>query len=224
MLKRIPIAMVVVLALFLAYAATRPDTYTVERAAVIEAPATVVFDQLDDFQSWAAWSPWDKLDPHMTKTFEGPESGVGAAYGWQGNDQVGKGRMTIVESSPPRSIAYELEFIEPFAAMAATRFELDEQDDGASRATWRMDGTNNFMSKVFGIFMDMDAAIGADFERGLASLKTVSETQAKRAAAQDAEAQAAQAQAAQARAAAQAAGSEQPAAAPAAGDDGADQP
>ena len=211
MLKKILSAVAVVIAAFLAYAATRPDSYAVERTGVIDAPSAIVFDQLDDFRSWSEWSPWDKLDPSMTKIFEGPESGVGASYSWQGNDKVGKGKMTIVDSSPPRAVAYKLEFLEPFSAVASTRFEVTPQGENASSVRWRMEGTNDFMAKAFGIFMDMDAAIGADFEKGLASLKAVSERQAKQAAAQAAQAQAQAAQAqAQAQAAQAAAGAAQP--------------
>ena len=190
MLKKILIALAVMIAAFLAYAATRPDAYTVERSADIAAPAPIVFDQLDDFRSFAAWSPWDKLDPSMQKTFDGPQSGVGASYSWQGNDEVGKGRMTIVESQPPSAIEYKLEFIEPFTAEAQTGFEVAPQGADAARVRWQMAGTNNFMSKVFGVFMDMDAAIGKDFEKGLANLKAQSEAEAKKTAEADAAAQA----------------------------------
>jgi uncharacterized protein YndB with AHSA1/START domain len=191
MLKKILIALAVTIAAFLAYAATRPDTYTVERSTEIAAPAAVVFDQLDDFRSFAEWSPWDKLDPDMQKTFDGPQSGVGASYSWQGNDEVGKGRMTIVESQPPSAIDYKLEFIEPFTAEAQTEFEVVPQGGGAARVRWTMAGNNDFMSKVFGVFIDMDAAIGKDFEKGLGSLKAQSETEAKKAAEAEAAAQAA---------------------------------
>jgi uncharacterized protein YndB with AHSA1/START domain len=191
MFKKILIALAVVIAAFLVYAATRPDSYSVERSALIAAPAPVVFDQLDDFKSWSAWSPWDKLDPSMQKTFDGPASGVGASYAWQGNKDVGKGKMTIVDSRPPHAITYRLEFIEPFTAEAQSAFEVAPQGDAAARVRWQMTGTNNFMSKVFGVFMDMDSAIGKDFEKGLASLKEQAETEAKRAAEADAGAQAA---------------------------------
>ncbi len=170
MLKKALIALAVLLAGFLAFAASRPDTYHVERSIEIEAPAPVIFMQLDDFKAWAQWSPWDKLDPTMTKTYEGTPREVGSSYTWQGNDDVGKGKMTITERDQPNSIRYRLEFIEPFAAVAQSGFTLKETD-GKTRVTWFMDGNNAFMSKVFGIVMDMDAMIGADFEKGLAALE-----------------------------------------------------
>src|SRR5688500_20324481 len=102
MLKKVLIVLAVIIAGFLLFVGSRPDTYRVERSTVIDAPASVVFAQLDDFQSWAAWSPWEKLDPQMKKTFQGPPEGVGAGYSWQGNKKVGSGKMTIVDSQPPQ--------------------------------------------------------------------------------------------------------------------------
>src|SRR5688572_12502187 len=102
MLKKILIGLAVVVVAFVGYAATRPTEYRVERTATLAAPAEIVFDQLSDFRKWAAWSPWEKLDPNMKKTFEGPARGVGATYSWQGNDKVGKGKMTLVKEDAPK--------------------------------------------------------------------------------------------------------------------------
>ena len=116
----------------------------------------------------------------MQKTFDGPGKGIGASYAWQGNKQVGKGKMEITESQPHTQIKYRLTFIEPFAAVAGTGFNLTPNGDKTVVVTWAMDGTNNLMGKVFGMFMNMDAAVGGDFEKGLAGLKTVAEGEAKR--------------------------------------------
>ncbi len=204
MLKKILIGLVVVVGGFFGFAATRPGTYRVERALKIEAPAAVVFAQLDDMKAWAAWSPWDKLDPQMKKTFDGPAKGVGAGYAWQGNDKVGKGKMAVTDSQAPTQIKYRLEFIEPFAAVATTGFALAPDGDKAVGVTWSMAGTNDLMGKVFGIFMDMDKTIGADFEKGLLGLKDVSETEAAKQVAAAAAAAKAQAEAAATAAKAQA--------------------
>ena len=210
MVKKILIGLVVIVGGFLAYAATRPDTYHVERATKIEAPAPVVFAQLEDFKAWPAWSPWDKLDPAMKKMYDGPPSGVGSSYSWQGNDKVGKGKVTITESQPPTRIGYRLEFMEPFSAVATTSFMLKPEGDKGVGITWAMDGTNNLIGKVFGIFMNMDQSIGGDFEKGLAALKTTSEAEAKKQAeaAAKAQAEAAAAEAAKAKEAAVAAAPE----------------
>lgn len=213
MLKKILIALAIVVALFFAYAATRPDTYHVERSLQIQAPADVVFAEVDNFQSWGAWSPWEKLDLQMKKTFNGPERGVGAEYAWQGNSDVGSGKMTITESNAPKHIEYRLEFIEPFAGLAISAFDLEPASSDSTKVTWSMEGQNNLVAKAMGIFMDMDSMIGGDYEKGLAALKAIAEDEAKKQrdakAAQDAAAQAeAAAQDAAAKAQAEAAGTQ----------------
>lgn len=179
MLKKILIVIVLAVVGLLGYAATRPDSYRVERSTTIAAPPAVVFSHLEDFRLWTAWSPWEKLDPQMKRTYEGPEKGVGAAYAWEGNKDVGKGKMTITEAQPPASVSYKLEFIEPFASQAQTTFRLAPQGNATS-VTWEMAGNSNYMMKLFGIFMNMDKAIGGDFERGLTNLKLVAEDAAKK--------------------------------------------
>ncbi|MCG5056139.1 MAG: SRPBCC family protein [Myxococcales bacterium] len=200
MLKKVVVVFVLIVGGFLAFAATQPGTYHVERSADIEAPAAIVFAELDDFHNWQAWSPWEKMDPAMKKTFEGPAGQVGSSYAWEGNKDVGKGRMSVTAVEAPRRIEYKLEFIEPFAAVASNRFSL--AGETTQKVTWSMDGDKSFPAKVMGIFMDMDAAIGKDFEAGLLALKSVSETKAKAAAEEAARTQAEAEAAAQAEAAA----------------------
>jgi hypothetical protein len=183
MLKKMLIVLVVIVAGFVAFAATRPGTYRVERSAKIDAPAAVVFAQLDDFKAWPAWSPWEGKDPQMKKMFEGPAHGVGAGYAWQGNDKVGEGKMSVTDSQAPTDLKLRLEFIKPFEAVANTEFALSPQGAAAVDVKWSMEGTNNLIAKMFGVFMNMDKMIGDDFEKGLGSLKQVSETEAKRQAA-----------------------------------------
>lgn len=179
MLKKILIGVAAVLLLFVIVVATRPADFRVERSITIAAPPAVVFGQVNDFHAWAAWSPWEKLDPGMKRTYTGPPSGTGATYEWQGNDDVGEGRMTIEKSTPPSTVGIKLEFIKPFAATNVTTFTFAEQGPG-TKVTWAMEGTNNFFAKAFGLFMDMDKLVGADFERGLASMKAISEAAAKK--------------------------------------------
>jgi hypothetical protein len=180
MLKKILLGLIVVVVAFLAFAATRPDRYHVERSASIAAPPAVVFAELEDLRRWSAWSPWDKIDPNMKKEYSGPERGVGASYSWQGNKDVGKGQMTIVTAEPPTKVAYKLEFIEPFASVADTSFTVAPAGADGSEVTWSIDGHNDFMGKVFSVFMDMDKMLGADFEKGLAQLKPIAEAEAKK--------------------------------------------
>lgn len=179
-MKIILIVLAIAIAGLLALVVTRPDTYHVERSRKIDAPADVVFTHLDDLKAWAAWSPWETLDPNVKRTFEGPAKGVGAGYSWEGNKQVGKGKMTITQSTPPTAISYRLEFIEPFASIAAATFTLQPEGDQAVTATWSMDGHRNFIGKAMSVFMSMDKMIGGQFEKGLASLASIAKAEAKK--------------------------------------------
>lgn len=172
MLKKILLVLAVAIVALLVVIATRPDSYRVQRSAKIDGPPNAVFATLADFHSFAKWSPWEKRDPAMKRTISEPASGVGASYAWEGNDDVGKGKMTITESVPPTRLVQRLEFIEPFPSVADTSFEV-KPDGAASNVTWAMTGKNNFMGKAFSLFMDMDAMIGKDFEEGLANLDRV---------------------------------------------------
>jgi uncharacterized protein YndB with AHSA1/START domain len=172
-LRVILLVLVIAVVAVLGLAATKPDHYHVERSATISAPPAAVFAQLDDFHKWEAWSPWEKIDPAMKRTFEGPASGKDASYGWVGNDKVGEGRMTIVESEPSSHVGMRLEFIKPWSEVCQTSFALAPEGEG-TKVTWSMDGTRNYTAKIFCVFMDMDKMIGTDFEKGLAQLGPVS--------------------------------------------------
>jgi hypothetical protein len=167
----------------LALAATRPDTYRVERSRTIHAPAEVVFAHIEDFRMWPAWSPWETLDPNLRRAYEGPARGVGSSYAWEGNRRVGKGKMTIVESTPFTAVACRLEFMEPFASVANTVFTLRPDGDEAVTVTWSMDGTNSFAGKLISVVVSMDRMIGNQYEKGLATLESVARAAAGRSAA-----------------------------------------
>ncbi|HPU52618.1 MAG TPA: SRPBCC family protein [Burkholderiaceae bacterium] len=174
MFKRILLVFVVLIGLLLAYAATRPDTFRVERAVVIQAPPAKVFALIDDFHRWSGWSPWEKRDPAMKRTHSGAASGKGAVYAWQGNSDVGAGRMEILETSAPSRVLIRLDFLEPFAATNTAEYTIVPEGD-ASRVTWAMHGPAPFVSKLMQVFVSMDKMIGKDFEQGLASLKALAE-------------------------------------------------
>jgi hypothetical protein len=176
MLKKILIGVGVLVGGLLVAIVTRPGEYRVERSTTIAAPAAVPFALVNDFHQWERWSPWEKLDPDMERVHEGAEAGEGASYSWTGNDDVGKGRMIIVSSRAPEAIDIDLEFIEPFASTTKTEFRFAETD-GATQVTWTMSGENDFVGKAFSLFMNMDEMIGADFEKGLATMKSLAETE-----------------------------------------------
>lgn len=179
MLKKILIALAAIIAVFFAVVAMQPADFRYVRTATISAPASAVFAEINDFHKWASWSPWEKLDPAMAKTFEGPAFGTGAICSWAGNDEVGKGRMTIIESRAHESIKVKLEFVEPWPATNTTEFTLTPEGDQTA-VTWSMAGENNFISKAFCLFIDMDKMMGSDFEKGLAQMKAVVEATPKR--------------------------------------------
>jgi hypothetical protein len=181
MWKKILIFIAAAVVVFLAVVATRPADFKVERSATLPAPPAAVYAQVSDFGRWAAWSPWERLDPSMKKEVTGAPGTVGHAYHWVGNKQVGEGRMTIVAARPGAGVDIKLEFLQPWQATNATT--LATAADGAgTRVTWTMTGTNNFMMKAMTLFMDMDKMVGGDFERGLANLKAASEEAARAAA------------------------------------------
>jgi len=177
MVKKIGIGLVVVLVALLAFIATRPDTFRVERSATIAAPTEVLVAQVSDFHTWAAWSPWEKLDPGMKKTFEGAPGAAGSTYQWVGNNQVGEGKMTLAAVKPGEEVDISLEFIKPFEAKNDCTFAFKPLGE-KTQVTWAMSGHNNFMGKAMSAFVNMDQMIGKDFENGLAGLKTVAEAEA----------------------------------------------
>jgi uncharacterized protein YndB with AHSA1/START domain len=177
MLMLIGIIVVVLIVALVAFIRTRPDRFRVERSALIHAPADVVFSMINDFHQWGRWSPYEKLDPNMTKRFEGPPSGPGAVYAWSGNSKAGEGRMTILESIPGERVSLRLEFFKPFAATNQATFTLVASEKG-TQVTWSVEGENTVMGKAISAFLDMDALLGKNFEEGLANLDTAVQTEA----------------------------------------------
>ena len=162
---------------FAGYVAMQPGAFHYERETLVTAPPEVVFPLINDFHAWKDWSPWAKLDPDQKTTFEGATSGLGAIQSWNGNDEVGAGRMTITESKPYGLVKIKLEFFRPFAAVNQSAFNLD-QTGNQVRVKWTLDGNNNFGAKAAGLFMDMKAMIEADFDKGLADIKRLAEAEA----------------------------------------------
>ncbi|WP_394846115.1 SRPBCC family protein [Pendulispora brunnea] len=178
MFRKIAAGVAAVIVLFLIVVATRPSKFHVERSIDIAAPPQFAFDQVNDFHAWVDWSPYEKLDPKMQRTFEGPRAGTGAVYAWSSEAGAGAGRMTLQKSEKPSLITIELAFLKPMQATDVATFTFTPTATG-TKATWALDGDMNFVSKAFGLFMDMDKMIGGDFERGLVSLKALSESTSK---------------------------------------------
>ena len=174
MLLYILLAVAAIIVVVLLVAMTKPDTFTVERSISSSASPEQLFPKLNDFHAWAAWSPWEKIDPDMRRTFSGAPNGTGAIYAWEGNKKVGAGRMEITAQTPESSLTIKLDFLRPFEAHNITTFTLTATGTGTS-VRWQMAGPNTFMGKVMSVFMNMDTMIGGDFERGLEKLTRTAE-------------------------------------------------
>jgi carbon monoxide dehydrogenase subunit G len=174
MLKKALFGLLALVGVVLVAAVLQPDDFRVERQITVQAPPEKVFALVDDFRQWPAWSPWEKLDPAMKRTLGGPATGKGATYAWEGNADVGRGRMEITDSAAPSRVAIKLDFIEPFASSNTTEFSFDPAGAG-TRVIWVMRGPMPFISKLMSLFVSMDRMIGKDFEAGLANLKATAE-------------------------------------------------
>jgi uncharacterized protein YndB with AHSA1/START domain len=170
----VAVVLAIAIAVILILASTKPATFSVRRSAVMQAPPERIFPLVADFHQWTNWSPWENRDPALKRSYSGAESGKGAVYAWEGNKNVGSGRMEIIDASSPSKIAIKLDFIKPFEAHNTAEFSfLPERD--ATNVIWLMHGPSSFMSKVMHVFMDIDKMVGRDFEAGLANLKKLTE-------------------------------------------------
>lgn len=174
MLSLILIALAVLIAAVLLYAATRPDAFRVERSVTIKGAPEKIFPLINDFHQWEAWSPWEKIDPALTRSYGGAASGTGATYAWSGNQKIGKGSMEIIESQPSSKALLKLDFTAPFEAHNMVEFRLERQGD-ATKVTQAMYGPSPYLSKLMGLFFSMEKMVGGKYEEGLASLKAIAE-------------------------------------------------
>ena len=170
----IAVILAVAIAVVLILAATKPNKLRVQRAISIKAPPERIFSLISDFHQWLAWSPYEQKDPAMKRTYGGAERGTGAVYAWDGDGNVGSGRMEILETSAPQKIVIKLDFFKPFEGHNTAEFTMLPQGD-ATHVTWLMHGPANFMSRLIQVFLNLDKMIGKDFEAGLANLKTLTE-------------------------------------------------
>lgn len=158
----------------LAIAATKPATFSIQRATDVDAAPDAIFPLINDFHNWRDWSPWEALDPDLKRKMSGAEFGRGAVYEWEGNKKVGTGRMEITDVSAPNKIVIKLDFMKPFEAHNMARFTMEPQG-AKTRLGWEMTGPSPFMSKLMQVFMNFDKMVGTDFEKGLASIKAIAE-------------------------------------------------
>ncbi len=168
------VIVLILLAALLIYAATRSDTFRIERSALIHAPPDRIFPFISDFHRWMAWSPWEKMDSNLVRSYRGPGAGTGAVYEWQGNNQVGAGAMEIIETAPPSKILIKLDFFKPFEAHNFAEFTLTPKGD-STEVTWAMYGPQPYTAKLMNVFGMTERMVGPQFETGLANLKSAAE-------------------------------------------------
>lgn len=173
MFKKIIIGLSVLILIVLAAAALQPATYSVTRSIAIKAPPEKIQPLISDFHQWTLWSPWEHLDPGMTRTFSGAPKDLGAVYAWQGNREVGAGRMEVISLTPSK-VGIKLDFYVPVHSSSLTDFVLEPKGD-ITQVTWTMSGKTDYVAKLMGIFVSMDSMIGPAFDSGLSKLKAVAE-------------------------------------------------
>lgn len=192
MWKKVLIGLGVALGALVVVIVMQPSTYKIERTTVVAAPPAAVFPHVADFKAFKAWSPWEGVDPNLKTTITGEPSTVGHKYAWKGNADAGEGSMTVMAVKPLERVDVDLMFLAPFESKAKTYYLLVPEGEG-TKVTWGMNGDNDFMGKAFGLLMDMEGMIGADYDKGLAALKKTVEADHQKALAEKAKADAAKA-------------------------------
>jgi uncharacterized protein YndB with AHSA1/START domain len=170
----VAVVLALAIAAVLILAARKPDRFAVQRATTVKAPPDKIFPLINDFHQWGAWSPYETRDPAMKRSYSGAERGKGAVYGWEGNKNVGSGRMEILDTEAPSKIVIKLDFFAPFEGHNTAEFTMLPQGDG-THVTWSMHGPSPFIGKIMHVFINMDRMVGKDFEAGLANLKRLTE-------------------------------------------------
>ncbi len=179
MMQKVLVGLIATIGSFVALILLQPSDYQVTRTTTVAAPAQEVFAQIDDFHRWQAWSPWAERDPKVKTSFQGPSSGKGAVFAWSGNNEVGEGRMTLMESQPGALVKIRTDFVKPFVGTSYSDFTLKPDGDGTS-LTWSMSGQNDFIGKAICLFVSMDKVLGGEMAKGLAGIKRIAEAAAQK--------------------------------------------
>lgn len=179
MMQKILVGLIATIGSFVALILLQPSDYRITRAITIAAPAQEVFAEIDDFHRWQAWSPWADRDPKAKVSFDGPASGKGAVFAWSGNNEVGEGRMTLMESQPGAQVKIRTDFVKPFVGTSYSDFTLKPEGDGTA-LTWSMSGQNDFIGKAISLFVSMDNVLGGEMAKGLAGIKQIAEAGTKK--------------------------------------------
>ncbi len=170
----IAVGMVLIIAALLVYASTKPDSFAISRSTTINSPADKIFPMINSLRGFNQWNPFLAPDPAAKLDYFGPEHGVGAGHRWSGNRQVGAGSVEITESNPTSNIVMKLHMLKPMNALNRVEFTLRPNASGTI-VSWTMSGRQPFIGKLMSLFIDCDKMVGQQFEKGLASMKTLAE-------------------------------------------------
>ncbi len=173
-MKKIGLAVLAVVTVFLAYVALQPADYEISREITINAPAEKIFPYLNNQKLAEQWGPWLETDPDAKMTYSGPDEGVGAKASWDGGKQLGTGSAMIVESVPNQKVGIRLEYVKPMGMTQDAQYLVTSQG-AQSVVTWKVQGRNSFLGRMMCVFINMDKMVGGMFEKGLANLKTLAE-------------------------------------------------
>ncbi len=176
MIKKLLLGLAALIALAVAsvlgIATTKPDDFRIERSALIAASAQALFEQVNDVHKFDAWNPWAKVDPNVKNTYSGPASGVGACCSWDGNNEIGAGSSTIIESKPGELVRQRMDYKRPMEGTNTVDFTFKSEGD-KTRVTWAMYGPQPFKGKIVSVFFDCEKICGPQFEQGLKNLEAI---------------------------------------------------
>lgn len=168
------IAAIVVLIILLA--AIAPKKYDVNRSIVINRPVNEVFSYLKFVKNQDYWSPWKERDPGMKQTFTGQDGTIGFISAWESDHkQVGSGEQEIKNITENEKIETELRFLKPWKSVSQAYIKTEDQGNNSTKVVWGFHGVSKPPMNIMMLFMNMDKAVGKDFEEGLAKLKTILE-------------------------------------------------
>ena len=177
--KKISLVILTILLLligFLSYVATKESQFNYQRSGLIKAPASKIYPYLVNFKLGHQWSPYEQKDPSMKKTFSGPEGQVGSIMEFEGNSEVGSGKLEILKMVPDESVEIRLTMLKPFQAENIVRYKLSPEANG-TLFTWSMSGDGGFLGKLIATVIDCEKMVGGQFSEGIANLKKLIESQ-----------------------------------------------
>jgi effector-binding domain-containing protein len=176
-LKYILLLLLIVIIGFSIYIAVQPNSFEVTRTRTINAPQSVVYNNVIDFKNWEAWNSWVEEKPEIIVTLPEQTKGIGGSYSWEDDGEIGS--MKTIATEPMSSITQEMQFGEN--PSSDVKWKLKPNEDGTTDVTWTIKGDNmSFGFKAYVTVMGgMENIIGSHYERGLTLLDSVLQEEMK---------------------------------------------